>query len=221
MNKLWLAPINLMALLMVITLGACQESPVVRSSASSESPTASSTSEATTPPTPSASSSPMSTTEQPSGGETPPVVTAEAKLPHTVFAPILSQLQSQTQLPVLLPSVLPEEKEQPQVYAITTEVSGSEYQVLLGFSPDCNGGNACRWGEVSGQTGPLTPPEGGESVTLAQGITGYFVPAVCGANCSDAMVMWEQNGGHYSVGLKAADKEQVMDMANSAIATAP
>jgi hypothetical protein len=35
------------------------------------------------------------------------------------------------------------------------------------------------------------------------------------------MVMWEQNGGHYSVGLKAADKEQVMDMANSAIATAP
>lgn len=219
MNKLWLAPINLMALLMVITLGACQESPVVRSSASSESPTASSTSEATTPPTPSASSSPMSTTEEPSGGETPPA--AEAKLPHAVFAPILSELQGQTQLPVLLPSVLPEEKEQPQVYAITTEVSGSEYQVLLGFSPDCNGGNACRWGEVSGQTGPLTPPEGGESVTLAQGITGYFVPAVCGANCSDAVVMWEQSGGHYSVGLKAADKEQVMEMANSAIATAP
>lgn len=196
-----------MALLIAITLAACQESPIVRSSASSGSPTASPASGAAT--------------EQPSGGATPPVLRAEAKLPHTVFAPILSELENQTQLPILLPSVLPEEEKQPQVYAITTEVSGSEYQVLLGFSPDCNGGNACRWGEVSGQTGPLTPPEEGESVTLAQGIMGYFVPATCGANCSDAVVMWEQNGGHYSVGLKAADKEQVMEMANSAIATAP
>jgi len=199
MNKSSLAPVKWMTLLMVITLAACQESPIIRSSASSG----------------------VSTSQELSGGGSPPVLTAEAKLPHTVFAPLLSELENQTQLPVLLPSWLPDEKETAPVYAMATEVSGSEYRVLLGFTPDCNGGTACRWGEVSGQTGTLTPPEGGESINLAQGIKGYFVPATCGANCSDAVVMWEQSGGHYSVGLKAGEKEELIEMANSAIATAP
>ncbi|MBP0040673.1 MAG: hypothetical protein J7545_01665 [Roseofilum sp. SBFL] len=199
MNTFRLAPVKWMALLMVVTLAACQDAPVSRSSASSG----------------------VSTSQEFSGGATPPVLTAEAKLPHGVFAPILSELDKKTQLTVLLPSWLPEEKETSPVFAIPTEVSASEYQVLLAFSADCNGGTACRWGEVSGQMGPLTAPEGGESITLAQGIKGYFVPATCGANCSDAVVMWEQAEGHYRVGLKAGDKEELIEMANSAIATTP
>jgi len=183
---------------MVVILAACQNSPASRSSASS------------------GASSPQDL----SGGEPTPTLTAEIKRPHEVFAPILSELENQTDLPVILPSLLPEEKETSPVYALTTEVSASEYQVLLGFTPDCNGGTACRWGEISGQTGPLMAPEEGESVNLAQGITGYFVPATCGANCSDAVVMWEQAGGHYRIGLKAGEKERLIEMANSAIATA-
>lgn len=178
---------------MVVTLAACEDPPVSRSSASS------------------------GTSQELSGGAAPPVLMAEAKSPHGVFAPILSDLENKTGLPVLLPSWLPEEKETSPVFAIPTEVSASGYQVLLAFSADCNGGNACRWGELSGQMGPLTAPEGGESITLAQGIKGYFVPATCGANCSDAVVMWEHSGGNYSVGLKAGDKEELIEMANSAI----
>lgn len=54
-------------------------------------------------------------------------------------------------------------------------------------------------------------------VTLANGIKGYFIPYVCGANCDDSKVIWEQNGYRYLVGLKRGDKKTVIEMANSAI----
>jgi hypothetical protein len=55
-------------------------------------------------------------------------------------------------------------------------------------------------------------------VVLANGLTAYFIPYVCGANCDDSKVIWEQNGYRYLVGLKAEKKKTVVEMANSAIA---
>lgn len=40
-------------------------------------------------------------------------------------------------------------------------------------------------------------------ITLTYGIQGYFVPSVCGANCSDALVFWIYDGYQYMLGLKS------------------
>jgi hypothetical protein len=54
-------------------------------------------------------------------------------------------------------------------------------------------------------------------VSLAQGIQGYFLPFVCGANCDTSKVIWEQNGDRYTVGIRYASKATVIDFANSVI----
>jgi hypothetical protein len=62
-----------------------------------------------------------------------------------------------------------------------------------------------------------TPRLTGRRVTLAKGITGYFVDFGCGANCSDATLTWRQKGVQYTLGLKAGKRESLIKMANSAI----
>ena len=63
-----------------------------------------------------------------------------------------------------------------------------------------------------------TPVLEGQPVALGDGIIGYFVEATCGANCSDATLTWEQDGYRYTVGIKARDKADLIEMANLAIA---
>ncbi|MFN6068408.1 MAG: hypothetical protein ACK45T_14795, partial [Pseudanabaena sp.] len=58
-----------------------------------------------------------------------------------------------------------------------------------------------------------------ESVSLADGIQGYFVPWVCGASCNDAQVYWDKNGFRYAVGIKVGNKNNLIQMANSAISS--
>lgn len=55
------------------------------------------------------------------------------------------------------------------------------------------------------------------NVTLANGIKAYFIPWTAGANCTDALVLWEQQGYRYTVGLKCANKRDVLDMAGSMV----
>lgn len=135
---------------------------------------------------------------------------------NPIFKPVLSQLETQSQVPVVLPNYVPGGSEELPVYAKVESAATSGYSVILGYTPDCNGGTACRLGTLTAAK-PSEPPTG-ETVTLAQGVTGYFTPATCGANCSDATLSWEQNGNRYTVGLKAGQKEALIEMANSAIA---
>ncbi|MEE9513723.1 MAG: hypothetical protein V3V46_06565, partial [Anaerolineales bacterium] len=59
--------------------------------------------------------------------------------------------------------------------------------------------------------------EDAQVVNLAHGITGYFVSAVCGANCDDARLWWIYEGYEYMLGLKAGRYEDVVTLANAAI----
>ncbi|MCJ7566522.1 MAG: hypothetical protein MUO58_03160, partial [Anaerolineales bacterium] len=59
--------------------------------------------------------------------------------------------------------------------------------------------------------------EDAQVVDLAHGITGYFVPAVCGANCDDARLWWIYDGYEYMLGLKGGVMEAVISLANAAI----
>lgn len=60
-------------------------------------------------------------------------------------------------------------------------------------------------------------PEAMGAVALARGITGYFVPFVCGANCDTSKVIWEQHGYRYKAGIRYATKATIVNFANSAI----
>ncbi|WP_138504376.1 hypothetical protein [Nostoc sp. PA-18-2419] len=137
---------------------------------------------------------------------------------HQVFKSILPKLKQKTQIKILLPKFIPESNGENPIYAIIETASPKKYDILIGFSPDCNGGTACRLGVLSAEAVTRkTPRLTGKPVSLAKGITGYFVDFSCGANCSDATLTWRQQGVQYTVGLKAGDRTSLMKMANSAI----
>lgn len=156
--------------------------------------------------------------------------------PYPIFRPVLSQLITKTRVPLALPAYVP--REDYPLYVTVNAAEPGQYELTIGDSQDCSGGNYCRYGTVSGQRLTSSTPSVEEEyaflsepqyqptqrspekmgrVTLANGIRGYFIPYVCGANCDDSKVIWEQNGYRYSVGLKRADKKVVVEMANSAI----
>jgi hypothetical protein len=144
--------------------------------------------------------------------------TSHAAVPHSVFKPILGKLKAKTQVPIRLPAYVPESRNANPLYALLEVSTSTKYRIMLAFAPDCNGGTACRLGMVSGEKiMPQVTPLKGKPVSLAQGITGYFVDAVCRANCSDATLTWEQDRSRFTVAIKAGKLETLIKMANSAI----
>ncbi|MDQ3258518.1 MAG: hypothetical protein M3R15_32325 [Acidobacteriota bacterium] len=144
------------------------------------------------------------------------------------FEPVIPILARKTGVPVLVPSSLPYDREEvEQFFCTVTSLTHDEYEVTIGFSVDCGGGNACRIGSFTGKqsqgrriTGTddfLFEAKRARRVKLSGGIVGYFVDATCGANCNDSKVYWKQGGYEYMVGLKAEKVSQVVKLANSAI----
>ncbi len=145
---------------------------------------------------------------------------SQAPIPNPVFEPILPQIKQETQIPILLPDYIFGSDGATPVYATIETVTPSQYSLILGFTPDCTGGTACRLGTVSGEElSPNSPDLEGQAVPLDDGITGYFIDAVCGANCSDSTMTWDQDGTRYQMGIKAGKPEDLVKMANSAIAS--
>ncbi len=138
--------------------------------------------------------------------------------PHSVFKPIIAELKQKTQIKILLPQYISESDGENPVYAIIETATKNKYEILLGFTPDCTGGTACRLGIITAEAiTPKMPRLSGKAVLLAKGITGYFVDFRCGANCSDATLTWKQQGVQYTIGLKAGDLNSLTKMAKSVI----
>lgn len=163
---------------------------------------------------------------------------AAQPIPQQVLSSTGSKLKAKTRVPLKLPTRIPQE-DYPLYITVNTATS-EQYELTIGTDKDCSGGNYCRYGTISGRKiSPSTPSVEEEyaflndptyqpsvrstkkmgKVALANGIQGYFIPYVCGANCDDSKVIWEQNGYRYLVGIKSGDKKTVVDMANSAIST--
>lgn len=137
-----------------------------------------------------------------------------------LFEPLIPKVHRQWRLPVRVPTELPDLGDAKQrVYAVLGTTTRRGYEIILGFTPDCNGGTACRIGTVSGSTSARKLR--GKRVKLADGVTGYFVDAKCGANCSDSTITWKQAGAVYSMGIKAGRLPGLTKMANSAILNKP
>lgn len=142
-------------------------------------------------------------------------------LRHPIFSEILPRLKIQTKLTIRLPAYIPESDGSNRIYAILETANASKYEILLTFTEDCTEGNACRLGSTSAEA---IIPESlltGKPIALANGITGYFTDATCGANCSDATLTWEQNSVRYTIAIKASKMTTLVKMANSAIAMDP
>jgi hypothetical protein len=129
--------------------------------------------------------------------------------------------------PLMLPPDFPVGEGLPAVQPYVVTAEPGEYEVSLDFGPECRGAGACHYGSLAGKRVDAAMPVGTRSypfdagqaqpVTLAYGLQGYFVPSVCGANCSDALVFWIYNGYQHMLGLKAGAQVDVVKMVNAAI----
>ena len=143
------------------------------------------------------------------------------------FQPVASALKGKTRVPLVIPSALPKNEEVDRFYCTVITLEPNEYEAIIGWTTECGGGNACRIGSFYGKRSPGGRIMGtgnyhfemrrARRVRLMGGITGYFVDATCGANCSDSKVFWKQGGYEYMVGLKMGEMTNVVALANSAI----
>ena len=118
-------------------------------------------------------------------------------------------------LRVAAPAVFPDLRVTDTVFASVGAAKTDEYEIALELARDCNAATACWYGSLTGKRGANLP--NAKAVALANGISGVFVEAKCGASCGDAVVYWKQGEIRYSVGLKAGSEQNVVRMANSAI----
>jgi hypothetical protein len=147
-------------------------------------------------------------------------VNSQVSQPHPVFKSILAKLKKNSKIKILLPKYVSESDGENPLYSILETATKNKYDILLGFSPDCTGGTACRLGMISAEAiNSKTPKLTGKTVSLAKGMTGYFVDAKCGANCSDSTLTWRQKGVQYTIGLKAGKEAELVKMAKSVIAS--
>jgi hypothetical protein len=162
----------------------------------------------------------------------------------TLFQPIVSEIVK-SGVPLRLPTYIPSTGQRrnsegtppKDVYASVNMVSDGIYLVSIGYTKACTGGNACRLGTVEGDRKTVqTPPieevysfmmdskfkgvrseQKMSTVSLAKDTEGWFIPWICGANCNDAKVVWDEGSFRYLVGIKLGDKNALIEMANSAI----
>lgn len=146
-----------------------------------------------------------------------------AETVRAIFAPITAELKRRSGVPVRLPKRLTGvTSEDPQVYAMIEKAGPAGYTVDVDFDPQCMGATACHHGTVYAQKAtPRNSRLRGRLVRLAQGMSGYFVDAQCGASCSESKLSWKQDNTIYTVAIKAGALSDLTAMANSMLASNP
>jgi hypothetical protein len=100
----------------------------------------------------------------------------------------------------------------------------AEYELEVAATDEC-GANVCFLARFSGEEGG--EPAFRRTVSLVNGITGYYKPLTCGGSCSPPMIQWVQRGFLYSIqaklGVSGRTKQRraMVRAANSAIRSTP
>ena len=146
----------------------------------------------------------------------------QAKGPAVVFRPAVRQIQSQTRIPILLPSKLPSPVRERDIKLAWGEVREDGYFISLYFSEARVDANyAAGFG---GSTRIFQALPNTRRVGLSGGRIGMFRPVSCGGSCAPANLWWEQNGVMFQIQIKlrsdSAEKYQqaiLVETANSTV----
>lgn len=121
-----------------------------------------------------------------------------------------SELQK-THIPVLVPSVFRSE-DSGKAYAEIADVTPEAYTVRFSNAFPC-GAMACSIGSIEG--GVTDAVTGDKNLRLKNGIVAKYTPFTCGADCSDAILMFRYRGVTYSLALHAGSPAEMLASANS------
>ena len=134
------------------------------------------------------------------------------------FKSLLPQVKSKSGLAVRLPSTIPSYVKASRVYP-NGSATRKSYDLELGAAKNCNGANACFIASFHAMRGGR--PAFKKTVSLVNGITGYFKPVTCGGSCSPSFIQWKEGKVLYEIELKGLassnEKSGMKKLANSAI----
>lgn len=133
---------------------------------------------------------------------------------------VLTEVKKKSQLPVLLPSELPQPVGKAK-NALVEEVSANAYTISLYY--ELGIGDAGFAASFSAHTKPNYNPrhlKGIHEVKLARGIRGFFKPVSCRGSCSPANLWWEDNGILYQIQLKLPSSFSQQKQQDVAVAVA-
>ena len=152
---------------------------------------------------------------------------SERSLPK-VFVSVLPQVKAKSQVPVLLPSKLPEVIATAK-HSIVQKAAPNEYAISLYY--ELGVGDAGFAAFFSAEGNPKFDPRKFptlKSIDLAHRLHGFFGAVSCGGSCAPANLWWEQNDILYQIQLELSpstdDQEQeriIVAAANSAILAGP
>ena len=151
----------------------------------------------------------------PAAAAAPEVAIVDHDVPAEL-APVLGKVKAGTDVPVLLPDVLPYEDVE-----LFPEGSGRRkaWRMNLGSIKGCHNATVCFVASFSARRG--AKPSGATKVTLRGERTGWFTPLRCGASCSPPTIAWRQHRSAYAiqarVGIKKSERRILVRMANQAI----
>lgn len=147
---------------------------------------------------------------------------AHAPRPNHIFSQVVPLLLQKTSVPVRLPEYVPDsDDKEATLYSIIKVAESDRYSIELAWLQDCAGGNACHVGYIDGSKTPFRSEHKRQvPVSLAGGLKGLFTGFDCGAHCDDASLAWKEGDYYYDISLKAADKNTLVRMANSALESA-
>ncbi len=162
-----------------------------------------------------------------------------------IFNSAVAQISGRTNVPVLLPSLIPDPKFLPKIlplnegatelsfYSAVITAKDSEYALSVDTTPDCAGRPNCNYGRISGIKNSAAAPVSttaiefsradAKTVALAGGIKGFYIPATDNPRAvTGTRLFWlDGQGNQYAVSLKRAPLEDITALANSLIENAP
>lgn len=147
-------------------------------------------------------------------------VMGQAKRPASVFNSALEQIQSQTRIPILLPSKLPPVIRESAIKLAFGEVRTDGYFVSLYYEEV--GSNASYAAGFGGSTPTfrLTELRNTKVAALSHNRVGAFRPVSCGGSCAPANLWWEQDGAMYNFQLKLRSDTPEKDQEKILVETA-
>jgi hypothetical protein len=136
---------------------------------------------------------------------------------NPVFAGVLPTIKADTQLPVMLPSLVVNSS---GLYTYVDLVDANDYAVGLSYLKNCTGARYCEAGLVQSIPSPgsvsLANDTNTAIVTLNNGITAYIGTPLCGASCLPPYIEWISGNRDYSISFNGnLTNQNFIDMANS------